>query len=444
MKIMKTFLGCLLFVPLLGWSQQRYEMSLEDAQAYALQHGVEAKNAEQDLRAAQLQIRQLTASGLPQVNASASYQNFLKQPVQVIPAEFFGGEPGEFAEVVFGTKQNMSADITASQLIFDGSFFVGLQAARTYFDLAQNIEKKSKVEIKQTIAELYHAALVSKAMEETQASLYESFKNLAFEMEQRYQQGMVESFDRDQIALQAAQFESYWKNAQLQSTISLKMLKLSMGLSMDDDLVLTQGLQELSAAQVNGSLSATEVAVEQTINYRLAQRQMELQKLNVRKEQSKFLPSLNMFLSHQQNAFGQEFEFFKPEQDWFGATVFGVNLSLPIFNSGLKHFNIQSAKVDYEKAKNQFELAQAGLQLELESAKSTYQLKLEVYLSNKALLEVNERVKNTAEIKHEEGLMTSTELIQIIQRYNEAMATYLGSLMELVQAKNQYELNLLR
>lgn len=142
MKIMKTFLGCLLFVPLLGWSQQRYEMSLEDAQAYALQHGVEAKNAEQDLRAAQLQIRQLTASGLPQVNASASYQNFLKQPVQVIPAEFFGGQPGEFAEVVFGTKQNMSADITASQLIFDGSFFVGLQAARTYFDLAQNIEKK--------------------------------------------------------------------------------------------------------------------------------------------------------------------------------------------------------------------------------------------------------------------------------------------------------------
>jgi outer membrane protein len=201
------------FIPVLAFGQETLKLSLEDAQAYALKHSVQAKNADQDLRAASLQIKQLTASGLPQVYASAGYQNFIKQPVQLLPGEFAGGEPGTFVPITFGTEQNMSADITASQLLFDGSFFVGLKAAKTYYKLAQNIQKTSKAELKATISELYNAVLVTDAFAKNQEALYHSFKDLAFELTRRWEEGMIEEFDKDQMVLQAAKFNSLWKTA---------------------------------------------------------------------------------------------------------------------------------------------------------------------------------------------------------------------------------------
>jgi outer membrane protein len=432
------------FIPILAFGQETLKLSLEDAQAYALKHSVQAKNADQDLRAASLQIKQLTASGLPQVYASAGYQNFIKQPVQLLPGEFAGGEPGTFVPITFGTEQNMSADITASQLLFDGSFFVGLKAAKTYYKLAQNIQKTSKAELKATISELYNAVLVTDAFAKNQEALYHSFKDLAFELTRRWEEGMIEEFDKDQMVLQAAKFNSLWKNAQLQKDISRKMLKLSMGVSYDTKLELTETLEDVMSGQTSEQLLSKELSVEGSTQYQLAEGQMDLQMLNVRKEQSTFLPSINMFLSHQQNAFANDFDFFSSDQDWFGSTLFGVNLKLPIFNSGLKYFNIQAAKVEYEKSKNNFELAHQSLQMQQESAKNTYLLKLDLFLSTQQLMAVIERVKETAIIKHKEGLISSTELITVVQQYSQTQASYLTSLLEMVQAKNQFELTILK
>ena len=62
--------------------------------------------------------------------------NALKQPVSLIPAEFFGGNPGEFAEVIFGTQQSATATATLNQLLFDGSYIVGLQSAKVFLEIS--------------------------------------------------------------------------------------------------------------------------------------------------------------------------------------------------------------------------------------------------------------------------------------------------------------------
>ena len=111
-------------------TQKNYSFSLEEAITFALDSNYTAINARRDIAKAIKLKWETTATGLPQIDANINYNNNLKQPVTLIPAEITGGDPGTFVPVTFGTKQNASAVATLNQLIFDGSYLVGLQAAR--------------------------------------------------------------------------------------------------------------------------------------------------------------------------------------------------------------------------------------------------------------------------------------------------------------------------
>src|SRR5690606_3594982 len=114
--------------------EKNYEFTIEEAVEFALDSSYATVNARHDIAIALKKKWETTARGLPQIDADISYTNNLKQPVQLIPAEFFGGEPGTFLPVTFGTEQQLSAVATANQLLFDGSYLVALQASKTFLE----------------------------------------------------------------------------------------------------------------------------------------------------------------------------------------------------------------------------------------------------------------------------------------------------------------------
>ena len=124
-----VFLSATLFS--VAQEQQSLKVTLEQAVDFALEHNIQMKNAAQDRRDAQAQKWATIATGLPQISGSVNYQNQLEQPVAQIPAQFFGGEPGTFEEVVFGQPQTFNAGVSWNQLLFDGSYIVGVQATKT-------------------------------------------------------------------------------------------------------------------------------------------------------------------------------------------------------------------------------------------------------------------------------------------------------------------------
>ena len=129
---MRNFLiTLLLVVPLYSSLAQDTptQFSLEEAVIFALKNNYSAINADRDIVDAQKQKWEVIATGLPQIDANISYQNQLKQPVSLIPAEFFGGEPGTFEPVVFNPPQSANATATLRQQIFDGSYIVGVQSS---------------------------------------------------------------------------------------------------------------------------------------------------------------------------------------------------------------------------------------------------------------------------------------------------------------------------
>ncbi|MGB5463209.1 MAG: TolC family protein, partial [Aureibaculum sp.] len=139
-----------------GISQENtMSLSLNEAIAYALENNYNAINAKRDIEAAKKQKWETTATGLPQITANIDYQNYLKQPISLIPAEFFGGQPGEFAEVAFGTKQNINATAKISQQIFDGSYLVGLQSAKVFLEISKNAKEKTDLEVRKMVIDAY-------------------------------------------------------------------------------------------------------------------------------------------------------------------------------------------------------------------------------------------------------------------------------------------------
>ncbi|MFM7902773.1 MAG: TolC family protein, partial [Bacteroidota bacterium] len=122
-------------------------MNVEQAVDFAIKNHPDIKNAELEIAIAQAKINELVSIGLPQLNFSADLNKFVEIPTSFVPAEFFGGEPGSYAPVKFGQPWSSSAGISASQLLFDGSYLIGIKATKIYAELSKKTAEQLKIEI---------------------------------------------------------------------------------------------------------------------------------------------------------------------------------------------------------------------------------------------------------------------------------------------------------
>jgi outer membrane protein TolC len=144
-----------------NYAQETKSLSLKEAINYALKNSYASINASRDIEVAKKKKWETTTIGLPKINADIEYQNWIKQQISLIPSEFFGGTPGDFTEIAFGTKQTMKATATVNQLIFDGSYLVGLQSAKTYLKISENAKEKTDLGVREAVINAYGNVLLS-------------------------------------------------------------------------------------------------------------------------------------------------------------------------------------------------------------------------------------------------------------------------------------------
>jgi len=264
-----------IFMTVIGFSQEETDQSssftLEEAITFALENNYKAINAGRDLVDAQKQKWETIATGLPQVNGSVSYQNQLKQPVSVIPAEIFGGEPGTFVEVVFGQPQTVNATATLSQQIFDGSYIVGVQATKAFLQYSANNKEKTDLEVLKAVTESYGNVLLAQEsvaiLEKNKANLE---KNL-FETEKIYENGLGDEESVEQLQITLSSIENQLKNTIRLEKITLQMLNLNMGIAVDAPTKLSEDLNDLAQKQIDLQLLEAEFNIENNVDYKLVE-----------------------------------------------------------------------------------------------------------------------------------------------------------------------------
>ncbi|TXN37425.1 TolC family protein [Flagellimonas hymeniacidonis] len=436
-----TLISLLLIIPLFSQAQEdKSSFSLDEAIAFALQHNYSVINADRDIVDAQKQKWETIAGGLPQIDGAISYQNQLKQPVSQIPAEFFGGEPGTFQEVVFGQPQSATATATLKQQIFDGSYIVGVQATKAFLSYSQNNKEKTDLDVRKAVVEAYGNVLLAQESvlisENNKATLE---KNL-YETKRIYENGLGDEESVDQLQITLSSIESQLKNARRLEKITLQMLNLMMGLPITSPTELTENLDDLAQKQIDLGLLDSEFNIENNVDYKLALNLNEQRYYEHKLEKSRALPSLNAFVNYGGNSFSDSFNFLSSGQKWFGQSILGFDLSIPIFSSLKRSASTQRAKIALEKAKTQFTEAQEQIRLQLESAKSDYILSIEEYDTSKQNLKLAERIENKNQIKYSEGLATSFELRQAQTQLYSTQQEYLQSMVDVINRKTELEI----
>ena len=111
--------------------------------------------------------------------------------------------------------------------------------------------------------------------------------------------------------------------------MSHSMLKLLIGLPLDEKLILSDSLSGLLDASKN--ILIQEPTVENRIEYQLAQTQVKVNNLDVRRYQSAYLPSIVAFGSYSKNAMRNEFNFTE-DGKWYPSQLIGVKATMNIFD----------------------------------------------------------------------------------------------------------------
>lgn len=436
----KTLISLLLILPWLASAQDTIpSLSLDQAIAYALEHNYSSINAERDIVDAQKQKWETIATGLPQINGAVSYQNQLKQPVSQIPAEFFGGEPGTYQEVVFGQAQSISATATLRQQIFDGSYIVGVQATKTFLEYSQNNKEKTELEVRKSVVEAYGNVLLARESIQISEKNKSTLEENLYETKRIYENGLGDEESVDQLQITLSTVDNQLKNARRMEEITLQMLNLVLGLPIETPTILTENLDDLTQKEIDLGLIDSEFNIENNVDYKMAANLNEQRFLELKLAKSRALPTLNAFINYGGNSFSNDFNFLDSGQQWFGSSILGVDLNIPIFSSLGRSASTQRAKIALEKAKTQFTEAQAQIRLQLESAKSDYILAIEQYGTSKENLELAERIENKNQVKYEEGLATSFELRQAQTQLYTSQQEYLQSMVDVINKKTALE-----
>ena len=426
-------------VPLTA-QENKTSFSLDEAIAYALEHNYQSINASRDMVDAQKQKWETIATGLPQISGAVNYQNQLKQPVAQIPAEFFGGQPGEFAEVVFGQPQQLIATGTLRQQLFDGSYIVGVQATKAFLSYSRNNKEKTDLEVRKAVVEAYGNVLLAKEsvliLEKNKTTLE---KNL-FETKKVYENGLGDEESVDQLQITLSSIDNQLKNARRLEKITLQMLNLMMGIPLESPTILTENLDNLTQRKIDYGILDSEFNMENNVDYKLVYNLNEQRYYELKLAKSRALPSLNAFINYGGQSFGDQFTFFDQGQDWFGFSTFGVDLNIPIFSSLGRSASTQRAKITYDKAKTQLTEAEEQIRLQLDSAKSDYILSIEEYQTSKDNLTLAERIENKNQVKYAEGLATSFELRQAQTQLYATQQEYLQSMVDVINKKTALEI----
>ncbi|MEX1382940.1 TolC family protein [Lutibacter sp.] len=416
-------------------AQESITLSLEEAINYAIENSYSAINASRDIEAAKKKKWETTTIGLPQVSATIEYQNWIKQQVSLIPAEFFGGVEGEFAEVAFGTKQNMNATATLNQLIFDGSYLVGLQSAKVYLQISENAKEKTELGIREAVINAYGNVLLSEEsiliLEKNIATLEKNLK----ETKQIYLNGFTEEENVEQLQITLATVKSQLSKTQKLKSIAYKMLNITLGLDINKIILLSDTLNNLSKENIDLGLLSSELTLENHIDFKIAKNTEKSNELFVKLEQSKALPTLSSFVNFGYAGFGQNFDFLKKEQKWFDSSLLGVSLNIPIFSSLARSSRTQQAKIELEKARTNLTETEQKLLLQLESAKTEYNYSLEELETSKQNLALAERIEKKQEVKFFEGISTSFELTEAQRQLYTMQQNYLQAMLNVIANK---------
>lgn len=420
-----------LFLASSSIAQEINSFTIEEAKAYALENNLSVQNANNDIEIARKKIVETRGIGLPQVNINGNFNHFINLPVTVLDAQFLNPLAPEGETVAFeaGTKYTSSGSLEVGQILFNGSYIVGLQAASFFAKFQETVSNQTKEDVAFNVIQAYELAAVAKENKSFMDSLVSSTEQLVDKQVNFVELGLMLQEDMDQLSYSLLGAKNAQLGADLQYENALNMLKLAMGYPISNQIEVNNTTSDLMSKN-----SITTGDVKSNLTYMMMERQVKLSELNVKNNKFANLPTLNAFFSQTYNAYRSEFNFFDDER-WFPQTVWGLKLNIPVFSGLSRHARTAQTKIQLMSDENNLSMMEQNLQFQEIQFQNNYKAAIDKSELQKQNVELAKNIYDNEIIRENIGKGNSINVTQKHTQYMTAQAQYIGSLVELFQAK---------
>ncbi len=395
-------------------AQKKMYLSLDSARHYAVVHNKNLINAGLSVDEAEEKLRETIAQGLPKVDAAVDYNNFFNSTASL------GG-------MTFTFNPTSNLTMSVGQLIFSGSYIVGIQTAKLFREVTEKSRDKTELEIKAQVSQAYYLGLISERSCSIMEANHKNMRDMLEKTRAMVQVGIAEELDYDQLSVQANMLENALKASERQLELSVNMLRLQMGLDAETDISLTDDLETIVKHTDFTASLINPFEVNNNLDFQLLQIQTSIAEKQVSMERAGYLPTITGFYNYTE-------KIKKPELDFAPKHVIGLNVSIPIFASGLKQARVNQAKIKLKVAENQESLTSEQLLIQEKQLRYNLNNSLEQYESQRINIEVAHRVYDNIKLKYQQGIVSSLDLTTASSNYLQAENNYISAVIQLLNA----------
>jgi outer membrane protein len=426
-------------------AQDAQKFSFSEAISYAEQNNTSYKNAKLDVNIAKETVKQTASYGLPQVSASAGYQQYITIPGNWVNnfTKVPGSSAPDFIFLQFQQEFASSANINVNQLLFDGTYIVGLQATKAFMGMSELLKSKSLKDLQLNVAKAYITAVsTQKNLDLIEANI-KLLEKSAFEVKEMNKEGFVESLDVDRLNLTLSNLYIQQEKLQNAIIITKNVLKIHLALPMEANIELTDNLEQLESSLNIADIQNNAFDAKNRIEHQILDQSVSLGLLDKKRYQASALPSLVGFYQYQRSTLRSEFNFFQsnlPENNqWVPSSMYGMSLRVPIFAGGMTRSKISETNIKIEKAKNELANFDRYAEFEYLNAKNGYAVNVKQAENQKSNLALAQRIYDKATLKYKEGVGSTLEMMQAETELRTANNNYMNAIYDLVLSKIEFQ-----
>lgn len=441
--------------------QEIIRLSKQEALKMATQYNTDILNSEIDLKIARKKIWETTASGLPQINAKGNYQHTFKVPtvsfgggmelsttnipfdpntntgtisgvtLQSGESIYMNATPG--AEIELGVPNYTTFDFTVSQLIFSGSYIVGLQASKVYYNFSKHNAEKMKLDVIESVSNTYNVIQLAEESEKILTQNLENINKTLYEISEMNKQGFVEKTDVDQLELSANTVRNAINQVQSNIRITYRLLKIQLGINDSIEVKVIDPLEsDVSLNEAITGLVNEPFILEQNVDYKLIQISEKSAELQLDLAKSSYLPTISAFYNHTEKVN-------KPAFDFTPKDILGISMNIPIFSSGQRSSVVSQRKMDLEKAVNTRKFVSGSLLMQATQYQDDLKVKLANYQNQLKNKQLSDEIYQRTLEKYKQGIASSMDLMNSQNQYLTNLTSYYQSIYDLQSSKAKLE-----
>lgn len=412
-------------------AQEVAQLTLNESILYAIENNVTTKNARLETLISKATVKEKTALGLPQINGSFNLDYNPQIPVVFLPNQPPFGDPSNPSDVIparFGVSYSSGLGVNMTQMIFDGSFFVGLRAAKTLTQLTDFDLVKAENDVIENVKKAYFGVLVNQERIRLAASNLGRIDSLLKETKALNEAGFAEKIEVSRIQVQRNNTFSQMERSRTAWEISKEILKIQMGMPLTVDILIAETLQELNPDEELNQLLALEG--DGRVELDQLKTQIELVQLDLKFNTSQYMPTIDFIGNARRVGAGNQLNTVFDSKNWFGSSLLGVSMNIPIFDGLSKSARIQKNKYTINQLENQRFFLNDNFINEIFTAKSNLKNDLNILDIQRENLELAQEVFEIARIKYQEGVGSNLEVVNADGALIEAEINYLAALYD--------------